>query len=466
MAKNLDVWKFAKRVNSLKVPGTADATFSVCLKESCSLDNPVFVLSTNGFDYNYMAYDNKFYWVTEKRYIRNNLMEISGAIDVLATYRSEILATRQHVARSSSSGKKDIVDTMYSTLLSKTSFHTSASIKAMSKGGIYVVIVAGTGGGSNVSGFTKAYGMSASRLRDLAENMYSLDDDALNILSKVFLSPFNAITSVFWCPFDISSFGGGDDAIVLGNVMLDTNGNAIVNRSHREQVTLNISGSYGDWRDLTCRDVQLYLPCVGTVPISANDIYGMSTITVDVSQDILSGGIAYRVYAETGDNRVLIGSYGANTAVSIPIGQNNNIGNGGTSFWSWIGKNASTIASGFTALTNRGFNTMWGENSGKTSVPSENATVFVGGTPSASGSFSSIASIEFGIDVELFTSRMDISEAPNNANDIFGRPCGMTAVLNTLTGYCQTINACVGVAGELGHNNAINAFLNGGVYIE
>lgn len=96
----------------------------------------------------------------------------------------------------------------------------------------------------------------------------------------------------------------------------------------------------------------------------------------------------------------------------------------------------------------------------------ENTEVYIGGTPSASGSYSSISAIEFGTDIELYVSRMNTSENPMNANSVFGRPCGLTKKLSELSGYCQTINACVGVAGELSHNQKINAFLNGGVFIE
>lgn len=464
MSRILKVWKFAKKVNSLAIPSDSGVEFEINLKESCSMDNPTFLLSVEEFPYNYILYNNVYYWVTDTRYIRNNLMEISASIDVLATYRHDILNATQHIARSSSAGNGNIVDTMFSSNLAKESAKVSGSLNGLSSDGTYVVIVAGTGGGSNASGFTKAYGMSAARLRELANNLYTLDDTAIDTLARIFLSPFSSIVSVFWCPYNITSFGGGDEAVTVGNVTLDVNGNAIVQRVHKESITITIPGRYGDWRDFQLSEYELFLPCVGYVPISPRDIYGMTTMTIEASEDILSGGIAYRVFAENPDNRVVIGIYGGNTAVTLPVGQNNNIGNGGTSFWSWIGKNLGTLSSGIAALAN-----FTGIDS--TYIPGvyregENTEIYIGGTPSASGSFSSIATIEFGTDVELYVSRMNTSETPENANSIFGKPCGITKKIGELSGYCQTINACVGVAGELSHNQKINAFLNGGVYIE
>lgn len=464
MSRKLTAWRFAKRVNSLLIPDTTGVEFSVNLKDSCSMDAPVFLLNVNEFPYNYLNFNNQYYWVTDTKYVRNNLMEISVSIDVLATYRSDILSTTQHVVRSSSAGNVNIVDTMFSSRLVKESAKVSGTLDGLTSSGVYVVIVAGTGGGDNVSGFTKAYGVSASRLRELANNLYTLDDATIDTLARIFLSPFSSIVSIFWCPYNIDSFGGGEEPITIGNATLDVNGNVIVQRVHKESVTLTIPGRYGDWRDFQLTEYELFLPCVGYIPISARDIYGMTSITVESSQDILSGGIAYRVFAENSDNRVVIGMYGGNTAVTLPLGQNNNIGNGGSSFWSWIGKNLGTLSSGFAALANfTGID--------NTYIPGlhrggENTEIYIGGTPSASGSFSSIAAIEFGSNIELYVARMNTSENPANANSIFGKPCGVTKKLSELSGYCQTINACVGVAGELSHNQKINAFLNGGVYIE
>ena len=464
MSRKLTAWKFAKKVNSLLIPDTAGVEFSVNLKDSCSMDTPVFLLSVNEFPYNYLNFNNQYYWVIDTKYVHNNLMEISANIDVLATYRSEILNTTQHVVRSSSNGNPDIVDTMLSSDLTIESAKVSGSVNALAKDGVYILNVAGTGGGDNVSGFTKAYGMSAARLRELANSIYTLDAEVIDTLARIFLSPFSSIVSVFWCPFNVTSFGGGEEAISVGNVTLDVNGDAIVQRVHKESVILTIPGLRGDWRDFQLTQFELYLPCVGFIPVSARDIYGMSNITVECSLDILSGGISYRVTANNADNLIVIGIYGANSSVTLPIAQNNNIGNGGTSFWSWIEKNLGTLSSGWTALTN--FTGISGSYIPGVYRQGENTEVYIGGTPSASGSYSSISAIEFGTDIELHVSRMNTSENPINANSIFGRPCGLTKKLNEFSGYCQTINACVGVAGESSHNQKINAFLNGGVYIE
>ena len=51
---NINVWtNFSKRVNSTLQP-TGGTQISVVLKENCSLENPVFIVSTPITDYTYV----------------------------------------------------------------------------------------------------------------------------------------------------------------------------------------------------------------------------------------------------------------------------------------------------------------------------------------------------------------------------------------------------------------------------
>ena len=54
----LELWKnFEKRKNSTKQPtGAADASKSVTLKDGTSIEQPVFIIQTNDFTYNYAKF--------------------------------------------------------------------------------------------------------------------------------------------------------------------------------------------------------------------------------------------------------------------------------------------------------------------------------------------------------------------------------------------------------------------------
>lgn len=74
------------------------------LKAETSILNPVILINadiSNLTDCNYMsipAFARK-YFVTDIRSIRNGLVEISGRVDVLTTYQTQILAQRAIIRR-------------------------------------------------------------------------------------------------------------------------------------------------------------------------------------------------------------------------------------------------------------------------------------------------------------------------------------------------------------------------------
>lgn len=95
MAFDIELGIVTKKRNSTKIP-TADEmirTESVVLKENCSDYNPVFTLnlSENIFPYNYVKWDEWYYFIDDVIRGRNNIFEVHCTQDVLATYKSYIL---------------------------------------------------------------------------------------------------------------------------------------------------------------------------------------------------------------------------------------------------------------------------------------------------------------------------------------------------------------------------------------
>ena len=95
---------FSKKENSTKIPNPNTATVvEVTMKQSTSLDNPVFILQGVDLDVNYCHLINgRYYFVNDIVLGNNNIYELHCSTDILATYRNEIFGSSFYVERSAS----------------------------------------------------------------------------------------------------------------------------------------------------------------------------------------------------------------------------------------------------------------------------------------------------------------------------------------------------------------------------
>ena len=93
----------SKRRNSTLQP-TLSASYDCILKQPVSIDNPTFIIQDSSFNMalNYAKWENTYYFIDRIVSVRNNVWEVSCVIDVLATYKTEILASTQYVCYSAS----------------------------------------------------------------------------------------------------------------------------------------------------------------------------------------------------------------------------------------------------------------------------------------------------------------------------------------------------------------------------
>lgn len=426
------------------------------------MDTPVFLLNAESFDFNFCQYagNGHYYWITDITSERNDLWSVACAVDVLATFKDEILATTAWVQYSSQLYDLNIVDKRLPTPLNQLSAFTSVTPNSFSENGFYVLCAAGVGYTGNTGGFTQMYGMSSGNLINLADRFYTLDEGLID-LHDFFMSPYQSIVDVFWVPFVQGQYGGGDDAIKLGNINMDVNGNIIVARNHKETVTLTITHPYGDFRDAEYCVYTLYLPFYGFIELSSKELYGMTTLTIDIVTDLYVGGIVYYVYANNvSGNQVLIGTYGASAKAAIPIGQGDSFKQSATSLSGLIAGNAHRIASFLGQYVGR----LYEITNTNSNVPIYDD--FYTSQPKASGSFSSVAMAKLPLYITLTLNYVNTSETPTAQNAVRGNACGKTLSLGSLSGFVQTAGASVSIDGELDHARRINAYLDGGVYLE
>lgn len=121
----IKIGKISKHVNSTKQTYTTIGTHEVCLKEGCTIEEPVFLLkSTISYSKlsrcNYLEWlpdteesanqFNNYYWITGRKLVHNNLIEISCKRDPLATFKASITGYTGIIARASNIYREEIRD--------------------------------------------------------------------------------------------------------------------------------------------------------------------------------------------------------------------------------------------------------------------------------------------------------------------------------------------------------------------
>ena len=143
---NVKFGTFAKRRNSTKQPtNELSDSRTVHLKESCSQDAPVFIVTGDNFSYNYCQWDGKYYFINDVVSVHNNLSEIHCIMDPLATYKANILASTQFISYSASAAVDIyLTDNRIPVLRNATAAKSTASMGSLfSTNGFYVLTAVG-----------------------------------------------------------------------------------------------------------------------------------------------------------------------------------------------------------------------------------------------------------------------------------------------------------------------------------
>ena len=109
MSFTIDLYKNSSPRNSFYPSLAKIRSLDGTLREESSLLNPRIRLRINdvsdlrNVNYMYIKEFGRYYYMTDIVSLRNNLIEISGHVDVLSTYRSQILANDAILARAGKS---------------------------------------------------------------------------------------------------------------------------------------------------------------------------------------------------------------------------------------------------------------------------------------------------------------------------------------------------------------------------
>lgn len=123
----ITLYQFTKRQNSTKQPTNSDTHVDVTclLKEPSDEFKPVFQISTTYASYNYVKWGTRYYWITSKTYVTNDILEIHCTKDLLATYKTAIGSSSQYILRSSYAYNSYVVDNLYPITMERSGSYES-----------------------------------------------------------------------------------------------------------------------------------------------------------------------------------------------------------------------------------------------------------------------------------------------------------------------------------------------------
>lgn len=436
---NVQLYSFSKRENSTKQP-TGGESIACHLKENTSIYYPSFKLtSQNMLRYNYLKWNDFYYYISDIISIGNNQWQVDCRIDVLASFKEEIKNTNAFIKYASVGYDIGLPDLRLSTNDNVIVNSTKKKLfNGLGEG--YVVTYVGEQAttnpcvGLNSTGLTAL--MDAIQSNAFAELLY----DPSNALSKILSDCSSAITSCKYMP--VIGTEGSKNIVLAGGYNTNISGN-VVSEMTPNNVPVDIPWNFehGDFRNRSqYTSLFVYLPGYGFIQLNTDDYIGYDFLQVDALLDSTSGGLTYLVGHNTR----------AECNISTPIQistttQGNAIGavvSAGASLVSGLSGNIpGAIGATFGAITSSMISNV--------------------GSVGSQGSHSSYSIDRY---IHVICISHDTNVNPNNMSQSFGRPCNKVKSIES--GYNECVNASVSCNASDDIIQKINDYMNGGFYYE
>lgn len=481
----LNLWKnFTKRKNSTKQPaGAADYSQAVLLKDGTSLEQPVFVISSNEFGYNYAQYEGSYYYVDDIVSLKNNLIEVHCSKDVLATYKSQIKAGSAYVLYYTHTNT-EISDKRLATKTTAVLSSNTETFNNLGTGESYMITVVGdestsvfacdksyidnlfdqaietsfdtdydTAVDTIISAITsQQWGTTIDAIIAVAEAYFSWLKLGKTVTNSVLYANEAAeyVKNCYVLPIEKSHIGGTlKDPIMIGKWESNAKGNKGFPRIVHDSATLAIPWQASDWRrNSPYHHIYLYIPYVGLVDLTPSELIGATNITVNVAVDTYSGVTSFVVNA---DNGAVLGQYTTNIAAPYAIGSSN---------INLVSSGAQIIASATSIAAGAATGNILAATGGALGIV--NALKPIDQSVSSNGG---AAGMGLGNTVKIFSIFHDTTVAPSSVSAIAGTPFNGVMSLN-ISGYVQTAGASIDIPGFGNDKDQVNNYLNGGIYIE
>lgn len=482
MSHTIYVGKIAKRRNSTLQP-TLSTSFDVLLKTPTSLHTPTFTISAASFDYNYIKWGDRYYFVTDVVSRNNNLWEVSAVCDVLATFKTDILASTAYVLYDTVSNSEipdnrlpmkttksvdassvacPLVRDAGCYILSLTGAHNTTGVYKCSAGDLAALIDDVSYINNNLFDFpssppTPTYN-TADSMQAIAENVgiafETLIDNVIYLRDciKYTLSQFFGSGSIpenirecLYIPFNRGTTAGAND-IYLGTFKTQQQLAKLNTDTIVDNASVSIPWQASDYRRRSpYTEIYLYIPYIGMIKLSSENLIGQSSINVQYALSLRDGSIVVTV---TSGSQVL-GQFSGNVGISVPVGISNLN----------MPRAAQSVISGVASAASK--------NLGGVGMAALQFADSITPNFTCIGGLDGLATTAANQNITCYTVFHDTIVAPNTQLAAVGSPSMCPKSLAALTGYCQCANAHVAATGaEAEELEEIDSFLNSGFYIE
>ena len=439
-------YTFNKRSNSTKRPSGAGFGVDVVLKDGVSIYTPSFVLKDYDPAYNYVKWDNRYYFIRDVVFERQNVYTVSCVLDALRTYKEAILSTSALVKYSASDYNINISDHRLRSNPNATYASSNAAIisNATTTGasGTYILQYVTSNPTFGMSGVVWCDYRKAIQVAGALVNSSFLDGADM---VKEFGNAYNAVIGCRYVPFQWTPAATTKE-IYLGSYMSGIYAGVPLSKAQETTVNVTIPWQYSDFRNnREYTSLLMFLPGYGVIDIAPEDVRGKSSIPVTLTVD----GI-------TGEGTYIVGDFfRATVNFSIPMS---------------VGTISGNNVRRLTGIVNAGLSLASGNMFG--AISSATGSVMaafqrnVGNVGNSGGLSPILATI--GSDwrnVYLVSICHNTNVEPSTVTSTIGRPLNAVRQLSALSGYVQTDGISVQAANDE-INDQINSMIDGGIYLE
>ena len=442
------LYNFTKSENSTAIP-SGGTSYNCILKTPTSVLNPVIVVEANALNvtYGYIPDFGRYYFVSDIVSVNNSTWELHLHVDVLATYKSEILSTDAYIVRASY-GNTNIPDSLIVGMSQYNISEVSSGSGLSGQPGFVLSVIDCINGGSG-SGAATMYYMTEGQLGALLRAMYTPAMYEEKISDAVVKSLFNPYQYIVSCCYHQAVVPVNPRSIGLGFTDSGVGGSDTAVPYNNGTVTLLIGDKHGDFRDFEPFTYYiLYIPYCGAIRIPPSALGDSNGLYIMTCTDYATGAVECIIRANGGMH--VIAKVTGSLGFQVPLAQLNN----GGALGSFISGAVNSVAGGLT--TNPGL-------VGKGVMDFINCLSFA---PTMIGSSGSSAGSIWGVTCILYKAEMGVSAEPNSISYTKGNPSCKVAQINTCGHYVEALDPHISISGYDQEREEIVTKLAGGVYIE
>lgn len=336
MAFPINFYAFTKEVNSTAQPSGDGTTYQCQSNANFDIISPRLPLNIGaaanptGFNYCRVPAWSRYYWVTRWAF-EGGLWVAYCSVDPLASWKTQIGNTSAYVLRSAAAWDSDIIDSLYPTEAGPTLSTQSADISSWwtdasldyTQGNFIVGLI-------NKQGSTEYVKMTPTQFGQFATAAFS-DTFFNNVatgqtwMTKAIFDPMQYLSSVTWFPFDMT--GGTSTTAWLGYWDTGISCYAVAKYIDRS-TTVTVpkhpqASSRGGWvNNAPYSSYILETWPFGRIALDPALLYGVTTVTLVMTVDYISGSAILKVYQGSNDlTKPIIAQQTAQLGVQVQVSQ-------------------------------------------------------------------------------------------------------------------------------------------------